>query len=416
MKNSLKVTNQNAELALSKSKSLLNITNGLLSQKASSILNEKFQFKPYFSDGHTDSVFSLAITPNGEYIVSGGGDKTIKLWDINSGKCIKTLDSHDNEINSVVVTPNGKTIISGSSDKTIKLWDINSGKCIKTLTGHDNEINSVVVTQNGEYIVSGGGDIFEEYINHGEIEFNRYAEIKIWEIESGKCINTLEQDTVRDSSIVDLILDSDIIFSGSSDGTIKLFSLDTEEYIASLSENYSNGYMYSLIITPDKKTIIICNSHKTIELWDINNNKYLKSLKGHTDSVYSLAITPDGKTIISGSSDKTIKLWDINSGKCIKTLDGHSENVSKLEDGAYFYTIKDGSTITMFENGYFNASKENIDKFIRINDTPLSSRKLTKEEIEHFCKIKYDSFDINEDVYNKSQILNTNIDEDDIPF
>ena len=229
MKNSLKVTNQNAELALSKSKSLLNITNGLLSQKASSILNEKFQFKPYFSDGHTDSVFSLAITPNGEYIVSGGGDKTIKLWDINSGKCIKTLDSHDNEINSVVVTPNGKTIISGSSDKTIKLWDI-------------------------------------------------------------------------------------------------------------------------------------------------------------------------------------------NSGKCIKTLDGHSENVSKLEDGAYFYTIKDGSTITMFENGYFNASKENIDKFIRINDTPLSSRKLTKEEIEHFCKIKYDSFDINEDVYNKSQILNTNIDEDDIPF
>ena len=142
MKNSLKVINQNAKLALSKSKSLLNITNGLLSQKASSILNEKFQFKPYFSDGHTDSVFSLAITPNGEYIVSGGGDKTIKLWDLSSGKCLRTFEGHSGCVNSVVISTDGKYIISGSRDETVKMWDVSTRKNLKTFVDRGEKRSS----------------------------------------------------------------------------------------------------------------------------------------------------------------------------------------------------------------------------------------------------------------------------------
>ncbi len=113
-------------------------------------------------------------------------------------------------------------------------------------------------------------------------------------------------------------------------------------------------------------------------------------MKGHTNAVYSV-ITQDSKTIISRSRDNTIKKWDIQSGECNYTI----------------YNIENGSTITIFSDGSFNAGGENIDKFIRIDDATTSHRKLTKEEIEHFCKFKYK---------NKNKIPEIYIDEDEIPF
>ncbi len=456
MKNNLTTTNHNAKLALTKSKILLSTMNNLLPKKENSSLTKKFKFKPYFSDGHFDSVESLAITPDGKTIISGSSDNTIKLWNINSGMCVNTLNGHVDSVNSLVITPDGNIIISGSQDKTIKLWDIQSGECIKTFDDFDSEISSIVVTQdgntmiashggiiklwdigsgkciktieddnnkinsiavtnNGQYIVSGSSEIYEEYIYHGEIILNSYAEIKIWDIESGECISTVEQNTPRDSSIIALILDCDLIYSGSSDGTVKRFSLETDDYMEPLIEAYYNGHMNSLIATPDGGTLIMCNSHKTIDTLYMFRHKH-KSLEGHVDSVNSLAITPDGNIIISGSQDKTIKLWDIKSGKCINTFENHMEKVSKLEDGSCIYTLNDGSTITMFLDGSFNASEENINKFIRVQDTPLSCRKLTEEEIKHFCKIKYDNFDINKDEFKQSKIPEIGIDDDEIPF
>ena len=117
----------------------------------------------------------------------------------------------------------------------------------------------------------------------------------------------------------------------------------------------------------------------------------IRTFDEHLSSFNYIDISPDSKIITIGSDDGSIKLWDIQSGKCIYTA----------------YNIEDGSTITMFSDGSFNASQENIDKFIRVNDTPLSCRKLTKEEIEHFCKVKYE---------NKNKIPQANIEVDEIPF
>jgi WD40 repeat protein len=87
MKNNLTTTNQNAKLALSKSKSLLNITNSLLLKKDNSYLTKNFQFRAYFSDGQTDSVNSIVIHQNGRIMLSRSKDRTMKLWDIQDFKC-----------------------------------------------------------------------------------------------------------------------------------------------------------------------------------------------------------------------------------------------------------------------------------------------------------------------------------------
>jgi WD40 repeat protein len=83
--------------------------------------------------GHSNRVWSVAFSHDGKQVVSGSGDKTIKIWDASSGACLKTLEGHSDQVCSVAFSHNGKQVVSGSDDKTIKIWDASSGACLKTL-------------------------------------------------------------------------------------------------------------------------------------------------------------------------------------------------------------------------------------------------------------------------------------------
>ena len=139
MAKNLPIAKSNTNLALKKAKSLIDITNKLLS-----------------------GINSVATTPDEKYIASRSTDGTIKLWDIESGREVRSFEGHNYCINSVAITPDGKYIVSGNNDGTIKLWDIESGKEIRTFEGHSDSINSVAITPDGKYIVSGGGNSFIE--------------------------------------------------------------------------------------------------------------------------------------------------------------------------------------------------------------------------------------------------------------
>lgn len=104
-------------------------------------------------EGHTDWVISVFVLDN--LIISVSTDKTIKIWDINTGTCLKTLEGHNDCVTSVYLVKDN-LIISGSWDYTIKIWNINSGDCLKTLEGHTNWIRSVFVHDN--LIISGSDD------------------------------------------------------------------------------------------------------------------------------------------------------------------------------------------------------------------------------------------------------------------
>jgi uncharacterized caspase-like protein len=125
--------------------------------------------------GHAGEDIYAAFSPDGKTVVSGSKDKTLRLWDVASGREIKTISGHTDVVTSVAFSPDGKTVISGSHDNTLRLWDVASGREIKTFSGHTSYVTSVAFSPDGKTVVSGGID----------------TRIKLWRIDDGQEIATL---------------------------------------------------------------------------------------------------------------------------------------------------------------------------------------------------------------------------------
>ena len=256
--------------------------------------------------GHSDAIWGVALSPNGQTLVSGSADKTIKVWNLDTGQLRRTLLGHSNIVRSVIFRPNGQVLVSGSGDKTIKLWNVQTGELIRTLTGHSGPVWSVAISHDGQTIVSGSED----------------KTIKIWNLSTGKLIRTLTGHSSRVFSIA-LSLDGQILISGSKDKTIKIWNLSTGKLIRTLTGH--SDAVRSIALSPDERKFASSSWDKTIKIWNLSTGEQLNTFRGHSDRVVDIAFSADGQMLISTSVDKTVKIWSLPRRKLLRTLIGHSD-------------------------------------------------------------------------------------------
>ncbi|WP_419546712.1 protein kinase domain-containing protein [Microcystis sp.] len=282
--------------------------------------------------GH--SVKSVVYSPDGRYLASGSRDTTIKIWEVATGKQLRTLTGYY-PVNSVVYSPDGRYLAGGSWNDTIKIWEVATGKQLRTLTGHSDSVWSVVYSPDGRYLASGSYD----------------KTIKIWEVATGKGLRIL---TGHSSEVLSVVYSPDgrYLASGSWDNTIKIWEVATERELRTLT-GHSSGVL-SVVYSPDGRYLASGNGDKTIKIWEVATGQELRTLTGHSNGVTSVVYSPDGRYLASGSWDKTIKIWEVATGKQLRTLNGHSdwvESVVYSPDGRYLASGSWDKTIKIWRVG-----------------------------------------------------------------
>lgn len=258
--------------------------------------------------GHNDCVNSITFNASGDLLVSGSADKTIKLWQVSSGKCLRTLTRRNGWVFSVAVSPNSEMLASKSFGNTIKLWQLSNAKRLKTLSGHNDWVYSIAFSPDSNSLISGSGD---------------YT-IKLWQVDNGKSLNTFLGHTHSVFSVA-FSPCGDIIASGSGDNTVKLWQISTGSLLTTLVGH--SDYVFSVTFSPKGDLLASASMDGTIKLWGTKNGSLLRTLLGHDSWVWSVTFSPSGTLLASGSEDNTVKLWRVRDGKNLSTISEHNKFV-----------------------------------------------------------------------------------------
>jgi WD40 repeat protein len=273
------------------------------------------------------TTYAIAITPDGQVMVSGGNDRIITVRHLRTGRILRTLTRHSDSIYALCLSKDGKILASGGRDKTLRVWNLNtignynsispSSRVIGeglmyTFTGHSDSINCVAISPNGKILVSGSED----------------CAIALWNLETGKILACLEEHEAGVKAIA-LTPDGKMLVSASADHTIKLWQLPKVKTPTHTLTGHSD-WVKCLAISPDGKILASGSQDKTIKLWDLDRGELKNTLVGHWGEVNSIAIAPDGQTLISCSRDETIQLWHLGTGKQLHSLSGHQGAIAAV--------------------------------------------------------------------------------------
>ncbi|PSB54918.1 WD40 repeat domain-containing protein [Chamaesiphon polymorphus] len=279
--------------------------------------------------GYYSEVYSLALSNNGQWLVSGHGDIThvddaVKVWRLSDGKLIHNLLGHSHWVYNLCLSADAETIISGSLDGTVQWWQLTTGVKLPQLLDHKSAVNAISLASDGQRLVTGGND----------------AVVKIWQPQNGLLIHQC-QGHLQNVACLATHSEAQLIASGSSDYTVRLWHLQEGRLLKTILGH--SGRISGVAITPDGKKVVSASHDCTIKIWEVATGNLINSLTGHSKPIGCVAISPDGQTIVSGGDDRTVHIWNLSDGKLLHTLPDRERPILSIAISADNRTIATGS-------------------------------------------------------------------------
>ncbi|MDJ0730250.1 MAG: helix-turn-helix domain-containing protein [Crocosphaera sp.] len=266
-------------------------------------------------------VRAIAFSPDSKIITSGGEDGNICLWEVETGKSIATFSGHLDRIRSLSYSANGQLLASSSDDGTIRIWDCNRKELITVLTKHQDKVRWVSFHPDQHTLISASQD---NQICLWDISDLEVKLIKIFWLEEN-----LKENQENILRAIAMSPDGKLLASGTDDGMVRLWDLETGKFKQSLSHNH-NDWIRCLAFSPKGDKIASASEDTTICISDVKTGKHLHTLRGHNGGVWSIDFHPKLSWLVSGEMGFNVRIWNYESGECLEVTQGYSQEIQPI--------------------------------------------------------------------------------------
>ena len=266
-------------------------------------------------DGGAGALRTIAMDEAGRIAVSGGDDAKLRMWELSTGRCLRTLEGHTDTINSVAVSLEGRHAVSGSADNTVRYWDLQSGHCLGVFEEHAGVVESVCISPDGRFSLSGGWNT------------------KLWDLASRRCLRNFGGQTAAVFCTA-WSPDGRTILTGTSEEDIKVWDVVEGRIVQSLEGH--DGVVRALALSADGRYVAACanpmwGQSGKVFLWDTRSGRMLRLLRNDDGAVNAVDLTQDGRHILSGDSGNGVRIWDAHSGECIRVISEQAGNPQAVQ-------------------------------------------------------------------------------------